>query len=148
MHHVGYRRCLAAPDWDGQAQKPEWQCNGGGMFPWNRAKYWLFSEEDEEILQGWAISVSGSWIDLLNGSVLDSSVQFLFMRGKKWLLTAASTTAALLLMALPLGPGMESFTGPIQPLWHYKSMNNSPSIRWLGAAVLIRHTVPVYAVLG
>lgn len=111
-------------------------------FHGNRAKHWLFSGEDKEILQGSAISVSASWIDLLNGSVLDSSVQFVFIRGKKWLLTDT-----LLLMAFPSGPGMKSFTGPIQPLWYYKTMNNSPSIRWLGAAVLIHHTVPVYAVL-
>lgn len=147
MHHIEYCRCLTPPDWDRQAQKPEWQFNGGGTFPWNSVKHWLFSGEDEEILQGSAIGVSASWIDLLNRSALDSSVQLLFIRGKRWLLTAVSTTAALLLMALPLGPGMESFTGPIQPLWHYKPMNNSPSTQRLRAAVLIRHTVPVYVVL-
>lgn len=114
----------------------------------NRAKHWLFSREDEEIRRGSAISVSASWIDLLNGNVLDSSLQFVFIRGKKWLLTAASTMAAIHLIALPLGPGIESFTGPIQPLWHYKTMNNSPSIHWLQAAALIRHTVPVYAVIS
>lgn len=85
-------------------------------FHGNRVKYWPFIGYDEEILQRSAISVSVSRIDLLNGSALDSSDQFVFIWRRKLLLTAASTMAALLLMALPLGPEMESFTGPIQPL--------------------------------
>lgn len=89
-------------------------------FHGNREKHWLFSAEDIEILHRSAISVSVSRIEPLNGNVLESSFQYAVIWRREWLLTAASTMAALLLMALPLGLGMKSLTGPIQPLWHYK----------------------------